>query len=142
MVEDVKQARNIAISLLAGALIAAVPLYIQLRDARQTSTAEIERLTAELAAARRALTVSSIHSRLGLLLSSVRAGDFAAASRGSGSLYDDAARAADEAQDPDAQRRLRTFLSSRDEVTAALATEDPKVADRLEQLFRLLAASL
>ncbi len=136
------QARNIAIALLAGVVIAAVPLYLQLRDLRQTSSAEVDRLTASLSTANHALAVSGIHSRLGLLVSTVRAGDFAAASQASGKLYDDAARVAGEIQEPDAQRRLRTFVSSRDEVTAGLATEDPKIADRLDQLFRLLAASL
>lgn len=137
-----KTARNILIALLVGALVAGVPLYTQLRDVEQTTTAEIERLQAELGAARTGLAVSSIHSRLGLLASAVRSGDFAAAGQLSSVLYDDAARVVTEIEDADTQRRLRTFVDSRDEVTAALATEDPAVAARLDQLFRLIGASL
>lgn len=137
-----KTARNILIALSIGALAAAIPLYLQLRDVEQVAAAEIERLQAEASAARTGLAVSSIHSRLGLLASAVRSGDFAAASQLSGPLYDDAGRVADSLEDADTQRRIRTFVDSRDEVTAALATQDPAVIERLDQLFRLLGASL
>ena len=137
-----KTARNILIAVIVGALAAAVPLYLQLRDVEQTTTAEIERLHGELDAARTGLAISSLHSRLGLLASAVRSGDFAAAGQLSSILYDDAARVAAGIEDADTQRRLRTFVDSRDEVTAALATEDPQIAERLDQLFRLLGASL
>ncbi len=137
-----KTARTILIAVLAGALLAAVPLYIELRDVQQTSSAEIERLRVELEAANSALAVSSIHSRLGLLAAAVRSGDFAAASQLSSPLYDEAARVANEMEDSDAKRRLRTFVDSRDEVTSALATEDPEILNRLDQMFRLLGASL
>lgn len=137
-----KTARNILIALILGALAAAAPLYLQLRDMEQTTTAEIERLQGELGAARSGLAISSVHSRLGLLASAVRSGDFAAAGQMSSLVYDDAARIAAEIEDADTQRRLRTFVDSRDEVTAALATQDPQIADRLDQLFRLLGASL
>lgn len=137
-----KTARNIFIAVLAGAVLAAVPLYIQLRDVRQTSSAEIERLQAELGSARAGLAVSSIHSRLGLLAAAVRSGDFAAASQLSSPLYDEAGRVADQMEDSDAKRRLRTFVDSRDEVTSALATENPEILNRLDQMFRLLGASL
>lgn|GEM_PF-3740855 len=135
-------ARNIFIAFLLGALIVAVPLYVQLRDVRQTSSAEIERLQAELDSAQAALAISSIHSRLGLLASAVRSGDFAAASQLSSPLYDEAGRVADRMENSDARRRLKMFVDSRDEVTSALATENPEILDRLDQLFRMLGASL
>ncbi len=137
-----KTARNILIAAVLGALAAAAPLYIQLRDLEQTSTAEIERLQVELGAAQSALAVSSIHSRLGLLAAAVRSGDFAAASQLSSPLYDAAGRVAEQLEDSDAKRRLRTFVDSRDEVTSALATEDAEILTRLDQMFRLLGASL
>ena len=137
-----KTAGTLAIAFVAGLVVAATPLYLQLRDLEQRSSAETERLRIELGQAQSKLTVSSIHSQLGLLAATVRSGDFAAARPLSGRFYDAAAKAAASVEHPDARRRLLTLVETRDQVTAALATEDPLIVARLDQLFQLLAGSL
>ena len=92
-----------------------------------------ERLVSDLATAREDLVVSDIHSRLGLLVTTVRQSDFEAARELSTQLYDETEGALLVVADADAKRRLQTLAQTRDEVTAALALNEPQALDTLER---------
>lgn len=129
-------------SLIVGAAVGFIPLYMQLREVRAQLETTEERLNAELAVAREDLILSDTHSRLGLLITRVRQSDFEKARGTSTQLYDQAEQALLIVEDADTQRRLRTLTDTRDDVTAALALNDPRALDTLERLFVLLGDSL
>ncbi len=129
-------------SLIAGGAIGFIPTYLQLRDARAQQTATAEQLNAELAEVREDLVLSDIHSRLGLLIQHVRQDNFVRAQALSTRLYDEIDQAMLVVADADAKRRLQTLAQTRDQVTAALARNEPQSLETLERLFGLLGGSL
>lgn len=130
------------IALLVGLLFGFVPTWMKLRDTQAQQAASEQRLIAELDRARGKLTISDVHSQLGLLLVETRRGEFDEARRRSTRLFDAVARAVNEVEEPDARRRLMTIANARDEVTSALARGDERAAVSIERLFELLAGSL
>ena len=52
------------------------------------------------------------------------------------------AEAIEAAENADDERRLRTIAETRDQVTAALALNDPAIEETIWRLFALLSASL
>lgn len=134
--------KYVLVALLVGAAAGFIPMYLQLSDAQTKAAETEERLTTELAASRDRLTLSSIHSQLGVLFLQVRESDFEAARTTSTRLFNSIDEALETVEDADDQRRLRTVVETRDQVTAALALNDPLIADTLERLFALLSASL
>ena len=129
-------------SLIVGGAAGFIPTYLQLRDARNELAAVEERLNADLATAREDLLVSDIHSRVAILASHVREGDFETARRLSTQLYDEVDQALLVVAGDDAKRRLTTLSRTRDQITAALALSDPKALETLERLFTLLGGSI
>ena len=130
------------VALIVGLLAGWTPAYLQLRDVEAQAAANEERLQADLSEAQRKLAVSSVHSRLAILLSEVREGNFEQAQRTSTTLYDQVDGTLASLPDGDDKRRLLTLKETRDEVTAKLAVGDESVAQPLERLFGLLRASL
>ena len=130
------------VALVVGLIAGALPLYVRARNAEAQAAAMEERLQGELAQAQRALAISNVHSRLAILLSQVRRGEFEPAQRTSTDLYDRVDGALASLEDGDDKRRLLTLKETRDEVTAKLAVADVSVAQTLERLFDLLGASL
>jgi hypothetical protein len=129
-------------ALIIGAIAGFAPMYLELRDARQSAQATKEQLTMERDEARQGLAISTLHSQMGVLLTQVRAADFAAARQTSTKLYDGVSAAIESTQNADDERRLRTIAETRDQVTAALALNDPAIEETLWRLFALLSASL
>lgn len=129
-------------ALLIGALGGYVPAYLELRDVRAQSEAAEQQLTMERDQARRELAISNLHSQLGVLLTQVHSSDFAAARETSTKLYDGVGAAIESTENADDERRLRTVVETRDQVTAALALNDPAVEETIWNLFGLLSASL
>jgi hypothetical protein len=132
----------VAAALLVGALAGYAPMYLNLRDARAQAEAAEQQLTMERDLARQELAISNLHSRLGILLMQVRAADFAGARQTSTNLYDAVNAAIETSGDADDERRLRTIAETRDQVTAALALNDPAIEETIWRLFGLLSASL
>ena len=132
----------VAAALLIGALAGYLPMYLNLRDARAEAEATEQQLTMERDQARQELSISNLHSRLGILLMQVRAADFAAARQTSTNFYDGVNAAIAATEDADDERRLRTIAETRDQVTAALALNDPAIEETIWRLFGLLSASL
>ena len=132
----------IAGALLIGALGGYAPLYLELRDVRAHAEATEQQLTMERDEARQELAMSTLHSQMGVLLTQVRAADFAAARETSTKLYDGVRQAIESAENADDERRLRTIAETRDQVTAALALNDPAIEETIWRLFGLLSASL
>ena len=132
----------VAGALLVGALAGYTPMYLNLRDARAQAEAAEQQLMMERDQARQGLAVSNLHSRLGILLTQVRAADFAGARQTSTKLYDGVNAAIEASSDADDERRLRTIAATRDQVTAALALNDPGIEETIWRLFELLSASL
>jgi hypothetical protein len=130
------------VALVVGLAIGAAPLYLQLRDAEAQAAATEERLQGELAQTQRKLAVSSIHSRLAILLDEVNRGEFEQAQRTSTALYDLVDGTLASLEDGDDRRRLLTIKETRDDVTAKLAVADATVAQTLQRLFDLIKASL
>jgi hypothetical protein len=130
------------VALVVGLIAGASPLYLRARNAETQAAAMEERLQGELAQLQRALGISNVHSRLAILLSQVRRGEFEPAQRTSTDLYDRVDGALASLEDGDDRRRLLTLRETRDEVTAKLAVADVSVAQTLERLFELLGASL
>lgn len=129
-------------ALLVGALAAYTPMYLQLRDVRSQAEATEQQLTMERDQARKQLAMSTLHSQMGVLLTQIRASDFAAAGGTSTKLYDGVSAAIESAENTDDERRLRTIAGTRDQVTAALALNDPAIEQTIWPLFELLSASL
>ncbi len=129
-------------SLIVGAGAGFIPTYLQLRDARMQLTATEERLNTELATARESVLVSHVHSLLGLVIVHVRQGEYDKARELSTQLFDETDKALLVVSDADAKRRLQTLAQTRDQVTGALALNDPKVLEPLDRLFLLLGESL
>ena len=129
-------------ALLVGALAAYTPLYLQLRDVRSQAEATEQQLTMERDQARKQLAMSTLHSQMGVLLTQIRASDFAAASGTSTKLYDGVNGTIESVENTDDERRLRTIAGTRDQVTAALALNDPAIEQTIWPLFELLSASL
>lgn len=134
--------KYVLVALLVGASAGFIPMYLQLSDAQTTAAETEERLTMELEASRASLTLSSIHSQLGVLFLQVRESDFETARATSTALFNSIDEALETIENADDQRRLRTVMETRDQVTAALALNDPTIADTLERLLALLSASL
>ena len=132
----------VAAALLIGALAGYLPMYLNLRDARAQAEATEQQLTMERDQARQELAISNVHSRLGILLMQVRAADFAAARETSTNFYDGVNAAIEATANADDERRLRTVAETRDQVTAALALNDPAIEETIWRLFGLLSASL
>jgi hypothetical protein len=132
----------VAVALLVGALAGYAPMYIDLRDARAQAEAAEQQLTIERDQARQELAISDLHSKLGILLMQVRAADFAGGRQTSTKLYDGVNAAIEVSGDADDERRLRTIAETRDQVTAALALNDPAIEETIWRLFGLLSASL
>jgi len=132
----------VAAALLIGALAGYVPMYLNLRDVRAQAEAKEQQLTMERDQARKELAISSLHSQMGVLLTQVRAADFPGARQTSTKLYDGVSEALESTENADDQRRLRTIVETRDQVTAALALNDPAIEETIWQLFGLLSASL
>jgi hypothetical protein len=130
------------VAVIVGLLAGAVPLYMQLRDLEASSAAAEEQMQIELAQSQRRLAISSIHSKLAILASEVRAGEFENAQRTSTMLYDQVDGVLASLDDGDDKRRLLTIKETRDEVTAKLAVADPAILQALDRLFTLLGASL
>lgn len=130
------------VALLVGALAGYAPMYLNLREARAQAEAAEQQLTMERDQARQELAVSNLHSRLGILLMQVRAADFAGARQTSTKLYDGVNAAIEASANADDERRLRTIAETRDQVTAALALNDPAIEETIWRLFELLSASL
>lgn len=129
-------------ALLVGALAGYAPLYLQLRDVRAQAEATQQQLTMERDQARKDLAMSNLHSQMGVLLTEIRASNFAAARTTSTKLYDGVSAAIESTGNTDDERRLRTIAETRDQVTAALALNDPAIEETIWSLFGLLSASL
>jgi ribosomal protein L9 len=129
-------------AFLIGALAGYAPMYLQLRDARAQAEMTAQQLTTERDAARKQLAMSSLHNQMGILLTEIRSADFAAARETSTKLYDSVNQAIPSAENADDERRLRTIAETRDQVTAALALNDPAIEQTVWRLFALLSASL
>ena len=129
-------------ALLIGALAGYVPQYLELRDVRAQAEASEQQLTMERDLAREQLAISNLHSQLGVLLMQVRAADFTTARETSTKVFDGVAAAIESVGNADDERRLRTIAESRDQVTAALALNDPAIEETIWRLFGLLSASL
>lgn len=132
----------IAGALLIGILAGYAPLYLELRDVRAQAEAAEQQLTIERDLARKQLAMSALHSQMGVLLMQIRSADFAAARETSTKLYDGVNQAIESAENADDERRLRTVAETRDQVTAALALNDPAIEETIWRLFGLLSASL
>ena len=132
----------IAGALLIGALAGYAPMYLELREVRAQAEATEQQLTMERDLARRQLAMSNVHSQMGVLLIQIRTSDFAAARGTSTKLYDGVSEAIESSENADDERRLRTILETRDQVTAALALNDPAIEETVWRLFGLLSASL
>jgi hypothetical protein len=130
------------VALIVGLAIGATPLYLRLRDAEAQAAATEDRLQGELAQSQRRLAISSIHSRLAILLGQVNRGEFEQAQRTSTELYDLVDGTLASLEDGDDRRRLLTIKETRDDVTAKLAVSDGAVAQTLQRLFDLLGSSL
>jgi hypothetical protein len=128
----------VAGALLIGALAGYAPMYLELREVR----AQAEATEQQLAMARRDLAMSTLHSQMGVLLTQIRNSDFAAARETSTKLYDGVSQAIESSENADDERRLRTIMETRDQVTAALALNDPAIEETIWRLFGLLSASL
>jgi hypothetical protein len=129
-------------ALLVGGAAGFIPMYLQLNDARSQAEATESRLIMELVESKTDLAVSNLHSQLGVLLMQVRGADFDAARKTSTRLYNGIDDALEVVEDADDQRRLRTLVETRDQVTAALALNDGTVVETLDRLFGLLSASV
>lgn len=129
-------------ALLIGALAGYLPQYLELRDVRAQAEANEQQLTMERDLAREQLALSNLHSQLGVLLMQVRAADFTTARETSTKVFDGVAAAIESVGNADDERRLRTIGESRDQVTAALALNDPTIEETIWRLFGLLSASL
>ena len=132
----------VAAALLVGVLAGYVPMYLKLRNARAQAEATEQQLAMERDEARANLALSSLHSDMGVLLTQIRNADFDAARSTSTKLYNGVAEAIEAAENADDERRLRTIAETRDQVTAALALNDPAVEQTIWPLFELLSASL
>jgi hypothetical protein len=129
-------------ALLIGALGGYAPMYLNLRDVRAQAEAKEQQLTMERDQARKELAISNLHSQMGVLLTQIRSSDFAAARGTSTKLYDGVRAAIESTENTDDERRLRTIAETRDQVTAALALNDPAIEATIWPLFGLLSASL
>jgi hypothetical protein len=132
----------VAGGLLIGAIAGYAPMYFSLREVRTQAQEESQRLTMERDKAIQELGISNVHSQMGILLMQVRAADFAVARQTSTKLYDGVNAAIEASPDADDERRLRTIAETRDQVTAALALNDPAIEETIWRLFGLLSASL
>lgn len=132
----------VAAALLVGGAVGFIPTYLQLREAQTQAQTVEQQLTVERDEAQSRLRLSSIHSRLGILLTQVRRSEFEAARQTSTQMFDEVNAALEVTENADDQRRLQTIKQLRDQVTAALALNDPAVLNDLEQSFDLLSASL
>lgn len=129
-------------AFLIGALAGYAPLYWELRDVRAQAETTAQQLTMERDEARKELAISNLHSQMGVLLAQIRNSDFAAARGTSTKLYDSVRAAIEATENADDERRLRTIAETRDQVTAALALNDPAIEQTIWPLFGLLSASL
>lgn len=138
---NMQTAKWVLAGMVAGALIGSVPLYLQLRDARQTAEATEERLEGELAGLRERVAVSSVHSGLGRMMLLLESEDFDGASGLSTRVFDAIDQAVETVADGDAKRRLLTVQGQRDAMTSAIATQDPNAAALARRLFRAVEGS-
>lgn len=129
-------------AMIGGALLGAVPLYLQLHDVRQTADATERRLESELAELRERVAVSNAHSGLGRIMVLLENEDYAAASTLSTRVFNEIDRAIERIGDSDARRRLLTVQGQRDQMTSAIATRDENAAALARRLFRALEASV
>lgn len=129
-------------AFLIGALAGYAPMYLQLRDARAQAQASEQQLTMERDQLRKELAISNLHSQLGVLLTQIRRSDFNAARATSTRFYDGVNAAIESTDNTDDERRLRTIAETRDQVTAALALNDPAIEATIWPLLELLSASL
>ncbi|MEZ5365877.1 MAG: hypothetical protein R2748_26980 [Bryobacterales bacterium] len=130
------------VCLLVGLLAGWAPAYFKQAEFEKQAMATEEKLLGEISEVQQKLAISQIHSKLAILESQVRKGDFSLAQATSTKLYDQIDGALTAIPEGDDKRRLLTIKDTRDDVTAKLAVGDSSVLETIDRLFTLLSASL
>jgi hypothetical protein len=117
--------------LIAGFLIGSLPA----RSTIGGLETKISRLEQRNAVLEQSLKIAELRGAAGLMSYRVKQNDYAAAAELSTGFFNGVREAMSNASNAALRENLEAMLNQRDEITAALAREDPEVSETLAELY-------
>lgn len=134
--------QNIIIFFL-GVLLGLIPMYLEnqrikqtSRENRETLESEAGRAQAELTEIREKYRVALLRDQLGSLILEVEDENFGSARLMSTNLFDRVRETLPEVETAEVRRSLGELLDRRDDVTAALVSNDDRIAAQLREIYQ------
>ncbi len=134
--------QNIIVFFL-GVLLGLIPMYLEnqqikrtYRADRSSLEAEAQHAQAELSEVQEKYRVAVLRDQLGSLILELEKDNFGSARLQSTNFFNRVRDTLPEMENADVRQTLRKLLSQRDEVTAALVSNDDRVASQLREIYQ------
>ena len=135
--------RQNIIVFFVGALVGLIPMYLEnqrikqtYQESRDALESETGRMQAEFKEVREKLRVALLRDQLSSLILEVEQNSFGSARLQSTNLFNRVRNTLPDAETPAVRQALRELLERRDDVTAALVSNDNRVAAQLREIHQ------